>query len=101
MVTIATLKNDFNSIDKLRMFEIEVINIESKEKDYIVFHIELIKNTLFAFHVPLTKKQQKSKKIAFQKIVLDSCFSIDELINDLYQNCIEAIINSEFFELGE
>lgn len=99
MNTITSLKQDFANITKLRMFEIEVLNKKTQDTDYIIFDIELNKNTLYAFHESLTTKQEKSKKIAFVKVVLDNCFSLDEHLQDLYSKCIEAICESEFFEL--
>ena len=67
MNTIASLKQEFANIDKLRMFEIEVLNKETQETDYIIFDIELVKNTLIAKHESLTKKQEKSNKVSFVK----------------------------------
>jgi len=99
MNTIANLKTEFSNITLLRIFEIEVVNKKTNENDFIIFDIELRKNTLFAFHESLNNKQVKSKKIAFQKTVLDSCFSLDEHLQDLHGNCIQAILDSEFFEL--
>ena len=74
MNTIANLKTEFSNITLLRIFEIEVVNKKTNENDFIIFDIELRKNTLFAFHESLNNKQVKSKKIAFQKTVLDSEF---------------------------
>jgi hypothetical protein len=99
MNTLKTLKEDFNNITKLRIFEIEVINKRTQESDYIIFDIELQKNTLFASHESLNSKQEKSKKISFVKVVLNDCFSIDENLQNLYDECINAILESEFFEL--
>ena len=99
--TVQQLKNDFNDITLLKMFEIEVINKETQEQDFIIFDIQLIKNTLFAQHAPLTKKEEKSKKIAFKKIVLDDCFSLDEHLQELYSICIESILISDFYTLAD
>lgn len=99
MNTIASLKQEFANIDKLRMFEIEVLNKETQETDYIIFDIELVKNTLIAKHESLTKKQEKSNKVSFVKVTLDKYFSLDANLEALYDECINAILNSEFFEL--
>jgi len=97
--TIETLKEEFNNITLMRLFEIEVLDQDNNE-DHIIFDIELRKNTLFALHIPLTKKQDKSKKIAFEKIVLDSVFSLDEHLQSLHDNCINAIIESDYYTLA-
>jgi hypothetical protein len=99
MKTINDLKNEFNNITLLKCFEIEVTNKETNENEYILFDIELRKNTLFAFHVPMTKKQERSKKIAFQKITLDKFYSLQEHFNDLFERCTYSIIESEFYNL--
>ena len=99
--TINTLKEEFNQITLMRLFEIPVINKETNEEDYIIFDIELHKNTLVAQHVALTKKEEKSKKIAYKKVVLDSCFSLDEHLQELYDICIDAILYSDFYNLND
>lgn len=99
MNTLKTLKENFNNITNLHIFEIEVINKKTQENEYIIFDIELQKNTLFASHESLNSKQEKSKKISFVKVVLNDCFSLDENLQELYEECINAILESEFFEL--
>jgi hypothetical protein len=98
-MSIKQLKEDFNKIERLKIFEIEVLNKKDGNLEHIIFHIELRKNTLCASHIALTNKQERSKKIAFQKVVLDGYFSLDEHLQELYEKCIEAIVNSDFFEL--
>lgn len=93
-------QNDWNNVTKLRMFEIEVIN-QNNEQDYIIFDIELHGCTFVAYHVGLTEKQEKSKKVACQKWVCDVDFSIDENLQALYDVCIGAIISSTYFKLPE
>ena len=97
--TINELKNEFNNITLMRLFEIEVLD-KDNNTDYLTFDIELRKNTLYASHIPLTKKQDKSKKIAYEKIVLDSVFSLDEHLQSLHENCINAIIESDYYTLA-
>ena len=100
MKSIIKLKQEWSEVTKLKIFEIEVVNLSNNETDYLTFKIELIKNSLYAWHVPLTHKQEKSKKIAFQKVVLDKCFSLDEHLQDLYSNCVDAICSSDFYTLN-
>lgn len=99
MNAIASLKQEFENINKLRMFEIKVLNKATQEKDYIIFNIDLVKNSLIAKHEPLTKKQEKSNKVAFVKLCLDKYFSLDENLSNLHDECLLAILDSEFFEL--
>ena len=74
--------------------------MRTKETDYIIFDISIRKHTLYAIHEPLTTKQAKSKKIAFVKVALDNCFSLDENLQSLYDECVTAILDSEFFTLS-
>jgi hypothetical protein len=81
------------------IFEIEVIDKRTKETDYIIFDV-FVKNSFFiARHVSLTAREERSKKIAFKRTKIDPDFSIDENMYDLYSTCIDAIIESEFYEL--
>ena len=97
---VKNLVSEFNNSHLLKMFEIEVIDNRTNETEYIIFNISIEKNTLYATHEALTTKQEKSKKIAFVKVVLDNCFSLDENLQSLYDECITAILDSEFFTLS-
>jgi len=94
------LKNQFNQIQNLRIFEVEVINKNTNENDFIIFDIQLIKNSLIAQHESLTIKQSKSKKIAFVKLALNNSFSLDENLQNLYEDCINSILESDYFTLS-
>jgi len=94
-------KNDFDAIDKMRIFEIEVINRATQEQDFIIFDIEVEGTKLIAQHVALTKKQENSKKIAFVSVRIDPDFSMDQNLEELYSACIDAILGSDFYELSE
>lgn len=98
-----TLINEFNAITLDKVFEIEVFDTRIEENDYILFDISIDEknNTLIAQHIGLTKKQEQSKFIAFQSIELDDCFSIDEILQELHSECIEAICNSDFYQLTD
>lgn len=99
MNKIQQVKNEFNNMNLIPIFEVEVKNKFSNELDYIVFDISIKKNTIYAQHVALTTKEEKSKKIAFKKVVLNSCFGLDQTLQELYTICIESICDSEFYEL--
>lgn len=93
------LKQEFEEITLLRIFEIEVIDRRTNEADYIIFDISINGDNLQAQHVGLNKEEEQSDKIAFKSIELDDCFSLDENLFDLLEECNEAINNSEFYEL--
>jgi len=92
-------EQSWNETTKIRIFELQVIDVRKNERDCIIFDIELRGITFFASHAALNKKQAKSKKIAFVKHVCDIDFSIDSNLQSLYDNCICAIIDSEYYTL--
>lgn len=94
------LIEEFKLIDKQKLFEIEVFNILENENEFLTFNISInIDNTLIAQHVAMNKEEENSDKIAFKSVDLDDCFSLDELLQELYNTCLETIIDSEFYEL--
>tara|TARA_R110000868_G_scaffold96843_4_gene266314 strand:- start:93 stop:398 length:306 start_codon:yes stop_codon:yes gene_type:complete len=97
--TLKDLKKQWQEVTKMPLFEIEVKRKDTGETDYIIFDISLQKNTFVAQHEALTEKQERSKKIAYVKQVLDPFYSLDENLTELYNECITALIDSEFFEL--
>jgi hypothetical protein len=100
MSTINDIKTECSEVNKIKIFEIEVVNLRTNETDYLIFNIELIKNSLYAWHEPLTHKEEKRKKIAYKKVVLDKCFSLDAHLQDLYSECVYAICSSDFYSLN-
>ena len=93
------LIQQFEEITKIKVFEIEVIN-KNNEKDYILFDLNITEGNLVAQHEALTEDQELSSKIAFVSIPLDEDFSLDENLQELYSNCIDAISDSTFFTLS-
>jgi hypothetical protein len=100
MKKLAQFIAEWESITKMKLFEIEVIDKRTNETDYIIFDIFINGRSFIAQHESLSTKQEKSKKIAFCKVVIDLDFSLDQNLQELYSECQEAIIDSEFFELA-
>ena len=94
-------ESELQESGKLPLFEMEVINSETKEKDYIIFDIEIRGSFFVAEHEALTRKEEKSKKIAFKRIKIDTDFSLDQNLQELYSECIQGIIDSDFYTLAE
>ena len=101
MTKLQEIKKQFEDCNKMKYFEIEVFDKRSNEDDYIVFDIEIYKNSFFVSFVPLTKKQERSKKVAFIKSKIDDFYSLDENLSDLHDQCIEAICESDFYTLRD
>lgn len=96
---LVQFENSFNAIELDKIFEIEVIDKRTNEKDYIICDIEIQGTKLVAQRIGVTLKEEKSKFIATTKIVIDPDFSVDENLQELYSAIISDIIDSEFFEL--
>ena len=93
--------NDWEKLEKIKAFEIEVIDNRTNEKDYILFNISLECDMFIAKHVALTKDQERSEKVSFVYIDIDWDFSLDENLQDLYDQCINAIAFSDFYTLND
>jgi chromosome condensin MukBEF ATPase and DNA-binding subunit MukB len=96
-----TISEQFDSLDKLPMFEIEVIDKRTNEQEYIIFNISLLGSKFMAEHIAMNQEQEDSYKIAYCSIVSSNWLTLDENLEELYFECIEAINNSEFYELPE
>lgn len=100
-MTIKNLVEEFNNITKMKVFEIEVFDNRTNEKDHILFEISIDEECkiLMAEHVALTIEEEKSDYVACKTIDLNDVFSLDEHLAQLHNICIEAIINGDFYEL--
>jgi hypothetical protein len=96
-----TISEQFESLTTLPMFEIETIDKRTKEQEYIIFNISIQNNKFRAEHIALNEAQEQSNKIPFCSVNVDSFFSLDENLQDLYDECINAITESTFYELSE
>ncbi len=92
---------DFDNIDKMRIFEIEVTDKRTGEVDYIIFDIFIRGQKFISEHIALSTKQEKSRKIAFVSMRIDSDFSLDADSQELYEHCYNAIFESEFYQLAD
>lgn len=93
-------ENDFNAITLDRIFEEEVIDKRTGEVDYIIFNIFIKGKSLVAQHIGMSAMQDKSKKIAYVSVKIDTDFSIDENLQALSEECINAIFESEYYSLN-
>ena len=96
-----TISEQFDSLNTLPMFEIETIDKRTQEIEYIIFNISIQNNKFRAEHIALNQQQEDSDKIAFCSTSIDSFLTLDENLQELYDECIEAINSSSFYELSE
>ena len=95
-----TLQQEWDEITLSKVFEIEVIDKRTNEIEYILFDISMDENLFIAQHESMNELQEKSNKIAFTQIEIDSDFSLDRNLQELYSACIDTILESDFFELA-
>ena len=96
-----TIEMQFNDLNKIKCFEIPVFDKRTEENTYIVFDISINEGKFIAQHEATTKEEQESNKIAFCSTDIDIDFSLDENLQGLYDECIEKVVSSDFFELQE
>ena len=53
---------------------------------------------MYATHESLTYEQANSEKVAYVSIEIDEDFSLDANLQELYDKCNEAILQSDFFQ---
>ena len=93
------LQKELEESNKIAIFEIEVLNTKTNEKEFLTFNIEIDEEEIFAQHEPTTKEEEESNKIAFISVEINEVFSLDEHLEDLYNEAINKINESDFFNL--
>ena len=96
-----TLIQQFNEIKKIKIFEIQVKNLLTEENEFLTFEIYIDDKNLYCHSVPMTEAEEKSEKIKIISVELDDNFNIDAHLEELYSNCIEEIINSDFYDITD
>jgi hypothetical protein len=94
-----TIQKQFEECDKTKIFEIEVIDNKTNKNEYIIFNISIEENKFIATHEATTHAEERSNKIAFVEVEINPLFSLDEHLQELHEECIYKIINSDFFTL--
>lgn len=96
-----TIQEQFETMKALPLFEIAVVDKRTQEQEYIIFNISLEDSKFIAQHIALNQQQEDSDKIAFCSVSASNWLTLDESLEDLYSECIEAINESSFYELSE
>lgn len=92
---------EWEDCDKIKIFEFRVIDRRDNSEDWVTFNIDIVDDNFVARHEPLNATQVASKFIASVKLPIDSDFSLDENLVELYGACVEALAESEFYTLAE
>lgn len=99
---MSEITKEWNNCKQEKIFEIEVWNKKDKAKDYILFDIEIDKKNkqLIATHEALTEDEEKSEYIAKKVIDIEEDQNLDYHLEGLFEECTQAIIDSDFFYLA-
>lgn len=95
------LQTELNNSQCMPIFEIPVIDYINGDIDYINCDIYFEGNSLIAQREGVSIKEQKSKYIASTKLVVDSCFSLDEHLQELHEMVIDDIDQGGLYTLNE
>lgn len=101
MKTLQKFTEEFNQIQLIKVFEFKVINRKTNQEDWIVFDIEIDDDRLQGWRVGLTEEEENSNKIAVTEIEIDTDFSIDQNLSELYCACLMDVIDSTLYEYVE
>ena len=83
-----TIAEQFEQIEKMRVFEIEVTNKNTGENEYLIFYISIDNGVMWAV----------GEFVAY--IEVDNDFSLDKHLNYLYDEVMQQIINSDLYDIN-
>ena len=96
-----TFQQQLNDSPTMPIFEIEVIDTAGNA-DHIICDISAKGNQLIAQRGAVSKKEESSAYIAKSAIDIDSdCFSLDEHLQDLYDEIWHDIECGDLYELAK
>jgi hypothetical protein len=93
------LQKEWDNVTLSKIFEVEVLDKRTNKIEYITFNISMDNGLFIAQHESMNELQEKSNKIAFTQIEIDSNFGLDSNLQELYSACIDTVMESDFFEL--
>lgn len=97
---VKELQHQLDSCGAIPMFEIEVVDSRG-EQDWVVCNIGFKGNSIVAWRIAVSTKEQRSKYIARTKLVCDSVFDLDHHLQALHDQVVQDIIDGDLFELSE
>ena len=90
-----------NSYSKSLMPYFEIAVIREGEEDWILCELFFQGNCLVAERESVNTKEEKSKYIASNRIVVDSCLTLDEHLQELYAEVLESIREGDLYTLAD
>lgn len=95
------LTEEFNNMTLMPIFEQEVVDKRTGVDDWIIFDIGIEGEEMYAQHVALNQEEEDSPKVAYKSIEIDVDFSLDENLQEMWEECRTAILDSEFYDFKE
>ena len=92
---------EWEACNKIKIFEFKVRDKQDNSESWVIFDLDIVEGVFVAQHEPLNRAQRDSKFIATVKLIIDPDFSLDENLQELYNECETALSESEFYELVE
>lgn len=83
-----TIAEQFEQIEKMRIFEIEVTNKNTGESEYLMFYISIEEDTMRAV----------GEFVAY--IEIDENFSLDNHLGYLYDEVMQRITYSDLYDIN-
>jgi len=101
-----TIIEQFQDLNLLPLFEIEVIDKRTNEIEYLIFNINIITNneeepTFIMSYPATTQEEEESKYIPTSILNIDNEVSLNKHLEQLYEDCISIILHSDWYELSE
>ena len=82
------------------MFEISVIDADGKH-DWVICDIFFKGNSIVAQRDSVSKREQRSRYIASDRVVVDTCLSLDQHLKALLEEVLDSIDNGDLWTLAE
>ena len=93
------LQQELESSGSLPYFEIAVT--QEGEGDWIACEIFFEGNSIVAQREAVSTKEEKSKYIASNRLVVDSVFTLDEHLQELHENVCDSIREGDLYTLAD
>ena len=94
------LASELENCGKIPMFEISVVNADG-EHDWIACNIFFKGNSIVAQRDAVSTGEQIWGNIASDRVVVDSCLSLDEHLQELHEQVLDSINNGDLWTLAE
>ena len=94
------LANELDNCGKMSMFEISVVNGDG-EQDWIACNISFEGDSIVAYRDSVSKREQRSRYIDSNRVVVDNCLSLDEHLQALHEEVLDSINNGDLWTLAE